>query len=202
MPGSSRGRVLGLLALVALVVAGVLLARRLRHAPEPPPSTPTPTIPPLGQQPTIPPLGQPPIPPIPPLGQQPTAPQPADGAATTFEHQQGTYATPELVVEGGEPTSSPPETLSCPQTLVIYSSSALNVADGQGYGGPGDNDNAVLRDAEAAGLAVAAAIGCPEDCTKRVTEAWRGWRCAADPTTGVLTATAAVELVVVCQVEL
>ena len=117
-----------------------------------------------------------------------------------FPDSEGNYAEPDIVIPGGEVPGDYPRQIACETHLVIYSSWADFVPNCAGYGGPGGGNNAIVQQALANAQAVAATIKCDGDCIKRVSELWRGWDCG--PEGGKSVAFGAVELVVVCQIEL
>jgi hypothetical protein len=84
--------------------------------------------------------------------------------------------------------------------LVIYSSWADFVPTCRGFGGVNDGNNAIVGIARANAERLAAGIKCQKGCTKRVLEIWRGWSCGPEGKKSL--AIAAVELIVVCAVEL
>ncbi|MGE0227540.1 MAG: hypothetical protein AB7I38_02985 [Dehalococcoidia bacterium] len=120
---------------------------------------------------------------------------PGPGAWTPpFPDRQGTYEEYDIVVPAGRVPELPPNA-PCPGALVIYASWAELVSSGDGYEGPGAGLNPVAATASAIAHATAARVPCPDGCTRRVEEIWRGWACDNRP----LTAYAAVEVKLTCE---
>jgi hypothetical protein len=116
-----------------------------------------------------------------------------------FPHSEGDYAEPDIVIPGGDEPPGVERELTCPGSVVIYSSWADWVPNCNGLGAGGGN-NAVVAKALANAQKAAAKITCPGTCTKRVNEIWRGWDCGPEGAKFLLIG--AVELAVVCQIEL
>lgn len=116
-----------------------------------------------------------------------------------FPDEQGAFEDPDLVIAGGRVPPLPPN-VSCPASLVIYSSWAQVVPNCNGFAGPGAGNNAVVARALANANAVAAQVPCADDCKKHVFEIWRGWHCGGNPQP--IVATGAVEVKIECRVEL
>lgn len=116
-----------------------------------------------------------------------------------FPQSEGDYADPDIVVPGGEEPPGVARELTCPGSVVIYSSWADWVPNCNGLGAGGGN-NAVVAKALANAQKATAKITCPDTCTKRVSEIWRGWDCGPEGAKFLLIG--AVELAVICQIEL
>lgn len=117
-----------------------------------------------------------------------------------FPNDQGTYEDPDLVLAGGVAQGPIPNVVKCPGEYVIYSSWAKVVQNCNGFGGPNDGNNAVVRRALRNANAVAARIDCESDCQKVVGEIWRGWSCGGNP--NPIVAIGAVEVKIACNIEL
>lgn len=120
-------------------------------------------------------------------------------AKPPFPHSEGDYADPDIVVPGGEEPADVARELTCPGSVVIYSSWADWAPNCNGLGAGGGN-NAVVAKALTNAQKAAAKITCPDTCTKRVNEIWRGWDCGPEGAKFLLIG--AVELAVICQIEL
>ncbi len=118
-----------------------------------------------------------------------------------FDHDEGNYADPDVVIPGGRMPEDAPRSISCGSQLVIYSSWAEFVAPNcNGFGGKNDGNNAVVQVALANALKLAKRIDCDGDCSKRVFEIWRGWSCG--PEQKKFLAIAGVEVMILCRDEL
>ena len=118
-----------------------------------------------------------------------------------FDHDEGNYAEPDVVIAGGRVPADAPRACPCGTQLVIYSSWADFVEpDCKGFGGPDDGNNGVAKIALANAMALAKRIKCDGDCIKRDFEIWRGWDCG--PEQKKFLAIAAVEVMILCRDEI
>lgn len=125
------------------------------------------------------------------------------GQEPPFENKQGTYKDPDLVIAGGRVQGPVPKTLDCEVPFVIYSSWAETVESCDDFDGPADGDNDVCDTALANANAVAGRITCPTRCPRKVvTEIWRGWECEFDKGAKVNIAICAVEIEVICLLQI
>jgi hypothetical protein len=125
------------------------------------------------------------------------------GQEPPFENKQGTYKDPDLVIAGGRVQGPVPKTLDCEVPFVIYSSWAKVVESCEDFDGPDDGDNEVCEKALENAEAVAARIACPTRCPRKiVTEIWRGWECELDSSGEFFVAICAVEIEVICLLQI
>src|SRR5688572_3759952 len=62
-----------------------------------------------------------------------------------FDHDEGNYAEPDVVIAGGRVPAGVPRSIPCRSQLVIYSSWADFVPTCNGFGGAKDGNNAVVQ---------------------------------------------------------
>jgi hypothetical protein len=94
--------------------------------------------------------------------------------------------------------ASPQHDLACGATMVIEHYALKFVANCTGYGGAGDGDNALVREARDAVTAAYDRIRCNGPCAKSHVESFVAWRCRQDtPASGFL-ADAIVQWTVIC----
>ncbi len=115
-----------------------------------------------------------------------------------FVNDQGEYERPNLVIAGGRVQGDFPDILDCPppSSFVIYSSEAAWVPFCQGYGGPNDGNNRIIKKARKNAKRIADQIDCGGECTKNDGEIWKGWNCNRRGNKFI--AIAAVELKINC----
>jgi hypothetical protein len=119
------------------------------------------------------------------------------GVQPLFPDEKGDYEDPDVIVAAGEVPILPPN-VTCPGSLVIYSSWAEVVPNCNGFGGPGAGNNAVVARALQNAMAVVEQIPCADDCPKHAAEIWRGWSCGGNPRP--ILAIGAVEVKIVCRI--
>jgi len=115
------------------------------------------------------------------------------GAKPPFPNNEGDYADPDIVVPGGREPADLARELPCPGSVVIYASAArfVDACDGSFPS---------IAVARARALKAATKVTCPDTCTRRVNEIWHGWDCS--PEGNRFYDIAAVEVAVICQIEL